>query len=147
MTNTDNTYAAAFLARNLKLLRTARHISQDKLTAALCIPRAAYSGFEKGTKVPDLLCINALASFYEIPAECLVKQDLSAGLMNRIYLQSENRAMAELISKYEGLSVISKLIVSERIAVLLENESAAGLNSENDVIELVRELRSEDENT
>ena len=54
------------LAKNLKLLRTMRGISQDELSAAIYTARTTYASYENGTKVPSLPCIDAIASFYSI---------------------------------------------------------------------------------
>ena len=111
------------LAKNLKLLRTMRGISQDELSAAIYTARTTYASDENGTKVPSLPCIDAIASFYDIGLESLVNHDLSTGLLSRIYFEDENKQLAELVNEYESLSIASKNIVAERLDVLLERES------------------------
>ena len=110
-------------AKNLKLLRTMRGISQDELSAAIYTARTTYASYENGTKVPSLPCIDAIASFYDIGLESLVNHDLSTGLLSRIYFEDENKQLAELVNEYESLSIASKNIVAERLDVLLERES------------------------
>ena len=51
-----------------------------------------------------------------------MNRDLSKGLLNRIYFDSENAGLARILNDYQSLSVASKNLVMERIDTLLERE-------------------------
>lgn len=111
------------LRNNLRLLRNIHGLSQEELSADICITRSTYSAYETGAKIPDLQTLDALAAIYDIGFESLISIDLSKGLLNRIYFDEDDRMLAELINDYESLSIASKNIVIERLDILLERES------------------------
>ena len=111
------------LCKNLKLLRTVHGMNQDELAAKIYITRSTYSAYETGSKFPDIQTLDALAAIYNIGFESLVNHDLSKGLLSRIYFDSEDRQLAELLNDYESLSVASKNVIMERLDVLLEREA------------------------
>ncbi|MBC8567982.1 helix-turn-helix transcriptional regulator [Mogibacterium sp. NSJ-24] len=98
-------------------------MNQDELAAKIYITRSTYSAYETGSKVPDIQTLDALAAIYNIGFESLVNHDLSKGLLSRIYFDSEDRQLAELLNDYESLSVASKNVIMERLDVLLEREA------------------------
>ena len=111
------------LSKNLKLLRTMNNISQDDLAAEIHLARSTYSTYETGVKVPDLQTIDALSAIYNIGFDSLVNNDLSEGLMHKIYFEKENKELAEVMNDYQSLSIASKKIIMERIDVILEREA------------------------
>lgn len=111
------------LSQNLKLLRTIHGISQEDLSADICITRSTYSAYETGVKIPDLQTIDALAAIYNIGFESLVTHDLSKGLLNRIYFGDGDDQLVTILNNYESLSVAAKNVITERLDILLERES------------------------
>lgn len=112
-----------FLCKNLKLLRNNRGFSQEELAYRLYIARTTYSAYETGAKIPDLQTLDALSSIYGVGFESMVRYDLSAGIMNRIYFEDRNGSLAKIVSNYESLSMAAKNIVEERLDILLEREA------------------------
>ena len=110
------------LSSNIKLLRSLRCISQDEMANTIHLARSTYSTYETGAKIPDLQTIDAISSLYGINFEDLVNRDLSKGLLNRIYFDSENAGLARILNDYQSLSVASKNLVMERNDTLLERE-------------------------
>ena len=112
------------LRKNIKLLRTVRGISQEKLSEAIHLARTTYSSYENGAKPVDLQTLDALSAIYNISLESLVNYDLSEGLFHRIYLMQENEALADLLNDYQGLSVASKALIVQQLDLLLKREEA-----------------------
>ncbi|HIU26567.1 MAG TPA: helix-turn-helix transcriptional regulator [Candidatus Copromorpha excrementigallinarum] len=110
------------LSSNIKLLRSLKSISQDEMASTIHLARSTYSTYETGAKVPDLQTIDALSALYGINFEDLVNRDLSRGILNRIYFDRENTALADILNDYQSLSTASKNLVMERIDTLLERE-------------------------
>ena len=108
------------LSSNIKLLRSLKSISQDEMASTIHLARSTYSTYETGAKVPDLQTIDALSALYGINFEDLVNRDLSRGILNRIYFDRENTALADILNDYQSLSTASKNLVMERIDTLLE---------------------------
>lgn len=112
------------LQKNMKLLRTARGISQEELADAIYLARSTYSAYETGVKPVDLQTLDALSAIYNISLDSLVNYDLSKGLFHRIYLSRENESLANLLNDYQSLSVASKALIIQRLDLLLRSEEA-----------------------
>ncbi|MDO4545406.1 MAG: helix-turn-helix transcriptional regulator [Bacillota bacterium] len=110
------------LSNNMKLLRLVNNISQDDLAYTIHLIRSTYSTYETGVKVPDLQTIDALAALYGISFDSLVNQDLSKGLLHRLYFEPGNEELADLLNRYQSLSTASKGLIMERIEAILERE-------------------------
>ena len=57
---------------NLKFLREHKHLSQKDLAAFLNISVNSYQRYEYGTREPNLVAINQLASFFNVPTDFLL---------------------------------------------------------------------------
>lgn len=112
------------LYKNLRLLRQAKGISQERLANAIHLTRTTYCSYEKGHKPIDMQTIDALASLYDISFDSLVNCDLSEGLFNRIYFLEENKDVAEMLNAYQYLSLPSKLLLAQRLDMLRDKEYA-----------------------
>jgi len=66
-----------FIAQNIKHLRQKKGLSQEELAEELKITRAQVSTFERETSSPSIQILYKLSSFFEIPIDILVKNDLS----------------------------------------------------------------------
>lgn len=110
------------LSKNLKLLRTARGVSQEELAGSIHLSRSTYSTYETGLKMPDMQTLDALSALYDISFDSLVNYDLTKGLMNRIYFNKDNRDVANLLNAFQGLSIPSKFLISQRLELLIQNE-------------------------
>lgn len=59
-------------AANIKRLRTFHGYSQEELAQALCISRQAYSAYERGVRLPDLMTAARIAAYYHTTVDCLL---------------------------------------------------------------------------
>lgn len=110
------------IGRNLKLLRTARGVSQEELAGAIHLTRSTYSSYESGTKLPDLQTLDALSELYDVSFDSLVNHDMTTGIINRIYFNKDNKEVAELLNTFQGLSISSKFLISQRLDFLIRSE-------------------------
>ena len=65
-----------FLADNLKFLRKRRKKTQDDVAFALQLKRSTLNGYENGVGEPKLEKLMALADYYQIRLDDLVRTDL-----------------------------------------------------------------------
>lgn len=60
------------LAKNLKMLRKASHLTQNTLAKLLNITREAYSMYESGKRQPSYHSLCILADFYQVSVDYLL---------------------------------------------------------------------------
>lgn len=112
------------LGNNMRFLRLSRRASQEELTNFIYMTRSTYSSFENGQKVPDLQTLDAICAIYDISFDSLVNYDLTKGLIREIYFEPHNKEFADVLNKYQSLSVPSKFLLRQRVEILLEKENA-----------------------
>ena len=115
------------LTQNLKFLRSANNISQEKIALSMHTSRSTYSSYESGGKFPDIYTLNALSTLYDIDLETLVTCSLSdkpAVFLNGFLFSCKQKDsdLADILKSYEALSQLSKNIVMERLNATLEYE-------------------------
>ena len=66
-----------FLADNLKFLRKRRKKTQDDVAFALQLKRSTLNGYENAVGEPKLKKLMALADYYRVSMDDLVRKDLS----------------------------------------------------------------------
>ena len=66
-----------FLCENLKFLRKRRKKTQDDVAFALELKRSTLNGYENGIGEPKLERLIALADYYRISIDDLVRKDLT----------------------------------------------------------------------
>ena len=66
-----------FLADNLKFLRKRRKKTQDDVAFALHLKRSTLNGYENAVGEPKLEKLMALADYYRVSMDDLVRKDLS----------------------------------------------------------------------
>ena len=59
-------------ASNLRRLRTFYGYRQEELAQALCMSRQAYSAYERGIRLPDLMTAARIAEYYHTTVDCLL---------------------------------------------------------------------------
>jgi transcriptional regulator with XRE-family HTH domain len=64
------------LGLKLHELRQSHDLTQEQLSNALNITRAAYSNFERGERIPDISFMLQLANYYQIDIGELINSDL-----------------------------------------------------------------------
>ncbi|MDO5414544.1 MAG: helix-turn-helix transcriptional regulator [Bacillota bacterium] len=112
------------LGNNIRALRNSRRASQEEVTNFIHITRSTYSSFENGQKVPDLQTLDAICALYDISFDSLVNFDITKGILKRIYFDKCNQDVADLLNKYQSLSLSSKFLVMQRVDILVEQEYA-----------------------
>lgn len=110
------------VGKNLKLLRTARGISQEELAGSIRIARSTYASYEAGVKIPDLQTLDALSALYDVSFDSMVNYDMTQGLIHRIYFNKDNREIANLLNDFQGLSISSKFLISQKLELLIQKE-------------------------
>ena len=65
-----------FLVSNLKWLRRRRKRTQEEVAFALEMKRGTYSGYENGVGEPGIAKLLAVAQYYRISLDTLIKTDL-----------------------------------------------------------------------
>ena len=116
------TVTQEILQKNIKLLRCASGASQEKVAGVMHLARTTYCAYETGVKQLDLQSIDALARLYNVSFDSLVNYDLSEGLMNRVYFSEGNGELADLLNAYQSLSISSKILISQRLTMIIEKE-------------------------
>lgn len=66
-----------YLSSNIKLLRKRRRRTQDELALALGMKRSTLSGYENQVAEPNMEALMALADYFKIAIDTLIKVDLS----------------------------------------------------------------------
>lgn len=112
-----------FFCKNIKMLRNINGLSQEALAHDIFLARSTYSDYENGKKIPDLQTIDALSAYYNIEIDLLLNHDLTTGLLNRIYIETDEKNLSELLNNYQSLSSYSKDLIMERVETLIERES------------------------
>lgn len=112
------------LGNNIRALRNSRRASQEEVTNFIHITRSTCSSFENGQKVPDLQTLDAICALYDISFDSLVNFDITKGILKRIYFDKCNQDVADLLNKYQSLSLSSKFLVMQRVDILVEQEYA-----------------------
>lgn len=66
-----------YLGGNLKELRKRKGYSQEELSQRLGLKRSSYSGYENGASEPNIENLVALADFFEVSLDRLIRSDLT----------------------------------------------------------------------
>lgn len=64
------------LAKNLRTLRKANHLTQIHLSTLLNISRQAYSNYENSKRTPDLDSLMHLSRIYDVTIDNLINQNM-----------------------------------------------------------------------
>ena len=67
----------SFFAKNIKLLRQRKHLSQDVVAKELNLTRSSLSGYENSTAQAPYEVLIKLSSFYNISIDIILKKDIS----------------------------------------------------------------------
>ena len=112
------------IGENLRLVRTARNLSQDDVAKFLGVTRSMYTHYELGNRAQDAESLYNLSSFYSIDIAAFFEPDRNRVInmiVNTVNLDKETR---ELVKLYNQLSPYSQGKLLERAYVLAEQEAA-----------------------
>ncbi|RYU96560.1 LexA family transcriptional regulator [Emticicia agri] len=90
------------IARNIKLLRLGRGLTQEQLADALAIPSTRYANYEQGTRAIPIDTLSAVSSYFHIALDALVKSDLSKVDLKGLMKVGENRLLFPILIKDDG---------------------------------------------
>lgn len=90
------------IARNIKLLRLGRGLTQEQLADALVIPSTRYANYEQGTRAIPIDTLSAVSSYFHIALDALVKSDLSKVDLKGLMKVGGNRLLFPILIKDDG---------------------------------------------
>ena len=118
----DMYLAKHVLARNLRLLRSIKGVSQETVARVLKISRSCYNYLESGAHTPDFNTLCMLASYYNVSLDYLLTFDISEHIMSIIKREKSEMDALAFLNKYMQLSQGGKAQVRKRIESLKDAE-------------------------
>lgn len=104
------------LGEKLRTLRKSRHYTQEQLSRKLFIERAAYSNYENGKRLPSYSCIAAIADFYGVKTDYLIRDNFSGNP------RSISDTEKNLLLAYRLLDASAQKELNEYMAYRLRNK-------------------------
>ena len=93
--------AATHLARNVRLLRDTRGMTQSQMAKLASLPRATWANLESGAANPTLAVLDRVASVFQVTIEELIAAPRS---------EARHYKKAQLVVKMRGAAAIRKLL-------------------------------------
>lgn len=90
------------IARNVKLLRLGKGLTQEQLADALAIPSTRYANYEQGTRAIPIDTLLSISSYFKIALDAMVKYDLSKVDLKSLIKIGENRLLFPIMIKDDG---------------------------------------------
>lgn len=90
------------IARNIKLLRLGKGLTQEQLADAIEIPSTRYANYEQGTRAIPIDTLAAISSYFHIALDALVKSDLSKVDLKGLIKVGGNRLLFPILIKDDG---------------------------------------------
>ena len=98
------------IARNLRLLRIGKGLTQENLSDYLELTSSQYSNYEQGTRAVPIEVLSNISVFYQIALDALVKYDLSKVDIKGLMKVGENRLLFPIFiseeGKYEAIEIV-----------------------------------------
>jgi transcriptional regulator with XRE-family HTH domain len=117
----------------LKTIRTERGISQQELATALDVGQNTVSQWEKGTRKPDFVTLEALANYFEVSVDWLLgRTEIKS--YGHLLLEGDIKNFQELLSSNE-ISHDVKMNVGATLAYLYQILYSPAKDNDNDYIE------------
>lgn len=113
----------SFLADNLKILRTQKGLSQQKLADGLLITRSRYVKYEDGRSEPPIELLIRLSKYYNLSIDLLVSVDISKYSPEEMVTVAENRLLLPVAVDAKG---------ENKIEIIPEKASMGYLTGYND---------------
>lgn len=110
------------VARNLKLLRNARGLTQEQLSEELHICRTTYILYEQGKKLPSADLLLDLARYYQIRLDAIFDERTGSYVEQVFSDERCKRDVDHLTEAYYQLSPLGQGKLLERADALLEEE-------------------------
>lgn len=114
--------AHKYIAKNLRLLRSIRGLSQEQTADLLHMSRSAYCHLESGSKVPDLVTVYDISRFFDISIDYLLTFDITEHMLSLLKHDRHELESRQFIEKYLKLSYGAKQQIQDRIERLIDEE-------------------------
>ena len=117
-----------FFSSNIKFLRRRRKRTQDEVSHAVGMKRPTLSGYENGVAEPNMTALAALAAYYGISVDTLIRVDLSA--LSESQMSALERGQDVYVSG-SGLRILATTVGGdneENIELVSEKAKAGYMN-------------------
>jgi len=118
----DTYLVKQILARNLRLLRNIKGVSQDNVAHELHVSRSCYNYIESGSHTPDFHTLCRLSAYYDVSLDYLLTFDIAEHIMSIIKREKSEMEAVDFLNKYLQLSQGGRAQIQKRIEDLKEME-------------------------
>ncbi|MEJ8554177.1 helix-turn-helix domain-containing protein [Tepidibacter sp. Z1-5] len=126
------------LSERLKKLRKEKGLSQKDLSAELNIPRTTISSWESGSRIPELMTTQNLATFFEVSIDYLLGRTDSR---NPVHIESiVNNLYKSIQDDPELIDFIEKLTYRSDLHAISKKLKDLSSNSVNKLIRVIDAL-------
>lgn len=115
------------IAKNLRLLRYIKGLSQEQTAQMLHMSRSCYCHLESGSKVPDLITVYQISRFFDISLDYLLTFDITEHLLSLLKRDNNHLEAHHFMEKYLQLSHGAKQQIRSRIDLLIDEEEEYNL--------------------
>ena len=115
------------IARNLRLLRYIKGLSQEETASLLHMSRSCYCQLENGSRMPDLITVYEISRLFDVSLDYLLSFDMTEHLLSLLKHDRNDLQAQHFISKYLKLSHGARAQITTRIKRLLEQEKEFNL--------------------
>ena len=119
--------AHKYIAKNLRLLRYIRGLSQEQAAQMLHMSRSCYCHLESGSKVPDLITVYQVSKFFDISLDYLLTFDITEHMLSLLKCDNNELEAQRFMEKYLQLSHGAKQQIRSRIEWLIDQEEEYNL--------------------
>ncbi len=95
------------IGQKLQLLREHRALTQDELSRLMHIARSAYANYELDRREPPLSFLIAIADFYDITLDCLVRDSFQN------FPLTHSADEKTLLRRYRSMTPVSRMELME----------------------------------
>ncbi len=115
------------IARNLRLLRYIKGISQEQAAKLFHMSRSCYCHLESGAKVPDLITIYRISEYFDVSLDYLLSFDITDHILSLLKRDETELEAQNFIEKYLKLSHGARQQINTRIESLADKEHGSNL--------------------
>ena len=101
-----NNLAMSKIAKNIRVLRVLKKLSQEELATQLDVPRSRIGSYEEGRAEPSYALLIQLSDFFHISIDALVRGDLSRTDLSALMKIGKNRILFPVLVDKENNDMI-----------------------------------------
>lgn len=98
--------AMSKIAKNIRVLRTLKKLSQEQLSAELDIPRSRLGSYEEGRAEPPYDLLITIADYFHVAIDAIVRADLSKTDPEALIKVGKNRILFPILIDHKNNDVI-----------------------------------------